>query len=75
VKDRTPEGPSGFKPREPGDIVRELREKQFTLSPAAKSALKPMMSEEEYRKWLGEKPVPDPAEQYDAYSGRGRDAA
>jgi hypothetical protein len=35
VKDRTPETATGFKPREPGDIVRELREKQFTLSDAA----------------------------------------
>jgi len=35
VKERTPETATGFKPREAGDIARELREKQFTLSPGA----------------------------------------
>lgn len=67
VKARTPETATGFKPREPGDIVRELREKQFTLSPAALATFN--------KDHLDQIAVDDPGTQYDAYSGRGRDAA
>lgn len=67
VKDRTPEGPSGFKPREPGDIVREMREKQFTLSPAALATFT--------KDHLDTIAVDDPGTSYEAYAERERNAA
>lgn len=50
VKDRTPETTSGWKPREPGDIVREIRSEGIKLSAEALATCIPS-PDEQYDEW------------------------
>lgn len=60
VKDHTPPPLEGFKPREPGDIVRQMRTENLKLSPEALASFN--------RAHLDNVAVSDPAEQYDAWN-------
>lgn len=60
VKDHTPPPLEGFKPREPGDIVRQMRTENLKLSPEALASFN--------RAHLDKVAVSDPAEQYDAWN-------
>lgn len=59
VKDRTPDPVAAFKPREPGDIVRQMRAEGMKLSDAALATFT--------KDHLDRVAVPDPAEQFDAW--------
>jgi hypothetical protein len=59
VKDRTPDPVAAFKPREPGDIVRQMRAEGMKLSDAALATFT--------KDHLDRVAVADPAEQFDAW--------
>lgn len=59
VKERTPDPVAAFKPREPGDIAREMRAEGMKLSDAALATFT--------KDHLDRIAVADPAEQYDAW--------
>lgn len=59
VKDHTPDPVAAWKPREPGDIVREMRAGEMKLSPAALATFN--------KDHLDKIAVPDPAEQFDTW--------
>lgn len=59
VKDRTPDPVDAWKPREPGDIVREMRAGEMKLSAAALATFN--------KDHLDKIAVPDPAEQFDTW--------
>lgn len=60
VKDRTPPPLGGLKPREPGDIVRQMRSENIRLSPEALAGFTGAH--------LNTVAVSDPAEQYEAWN-------
>lgn len=59
VKDHTPDPVAAWKPREPGDIVRQMRAEGMKLSDAALATFT--------KDHLDRVAVPDPAEQFDAW--------
>lgn len=59
VKDRTPDPVAAFKPREPGDIAREMRAEGLKLSDAALATFN--------KDHLDKIAVPDPGAEYDAW--------
>lgn len=60
VKNHTPPPLEGFKPREPGDIVRQMRAENLRLSPEALASFN--------KAHLDNVSVPDPSEEYDQWS-------